>query len=145
MIKRLLALYFLFYISIREYHWKLSFTHRPFPNRIINKFFNSLVNVYEICAATRIRKLVKAVQYSNQFMEEVELHALETISCNSEAVIDTASSNMSRFSNMTTVDKMKYLCDNFVENGKFDFLNDKIPKGYQPYVKDIITNLNLNL
>lgn len=101
--------------------------------------------IYEICAATRIKKLVKIAQYSTQFIEEVEMNTLEMNNFNSEAPADTARHDLSQFVNMTTVDKMKYLCDEYGEEGKFDFTSDKISKRYQPFVSGLKRELDLDL
>lgn len=101
--------------------------------------------IYEICTATRIKKLVKIAQYSTQFIEEVEMNTLEMNNFNSEAPADTTRHDLSQLVNMTAVDKMKYLCDEYGEEGKFDFTSDKISKRYQPFVSGLKRELDLDL
>jgi DNA-dependent RNA polymerase auxiliary subunit epsilon len=93
--------------------------------------------IYEICTATRIKKLVKTAQYSIQFIEEVEMNTLAKTKDDSEAVPDKTQYNLSQFDNMTAIDKMKHLCDKFGEERKFDFMSNTIPKRYQPFASSL--------
>lgn len=49
------------------------------------------------------------------------MNTLEMNNFDSEAPADTIRHGLYQFPNMTTVDKMKHLCDEYSKEGKFDF------------------------
>ncbi|GAA5807964.1 hypothetical protein MFLAVUS_001344 [Mucor flavus] len=51
--------------------------------------------------------------------------------------VETVQDNLPQFADMTVIDKMKFLCDMFGEEGKFDFSHHKIPKRYQPFMRSL--------
>lgn len=101
-------------------------------------------HIYEMCTTSKIQKLVDTAQYSTLFINEVELNAL-SINNNSQENVETVQDNLPQFADMTVIDKMKFLCDMFGEEGKFDFSHHKIPKRYQPFMRSVKNKLSLNL
>lgn len=49
------------------------------------------------------------------------------------------------FHNMSSIDKMAFLCEKFGEDGNLDLMTDKIAKKFEPYLQDIKNQLKFKL
>ncbi|KAI8069132.1 uncharacterized protein B0P05DRAFT_551662 [Gilbertella persicaria] len=95
-------------------------------------------SMHDICTSIQVKKLF----YSSQVTDELDENS---ITCKVQEKNNQKEANMSKFQQMNHIDKMKYLCEKFGNEGNLDFMKDKIASRFQPYLPQLMSHFQIHL